>query len=50
MGDKIPLIMQNVLDTPFAILPAKLEELMQVLQMKNAGEELLRRAEAQGGG
>ena len=41
---KIPLIMQNFLGTPFAILPAKLEELLQILQSKNNGE-LLRNEE-----
>ena len=35
MSNKIPLIMDNVLNTCWAILPAKLSEIMAVLQAKN---------------
>ena len=41
---KIPLIMQNFLNTPLAILPAKAEEILEILQSKNTGE-LLRNEE-----
>lgn len=35
--DKIPLIIDGVLDIPWAILPSKLDEIMAVLQSKNSG-------------
>lgn len=36
----IPLIMQNILNVPLAILPSKTEEILEVLQSKNTGELL----------
>jgi len=35
--NKIPLIMDSVINTPWAILPSKLDEIMAVLQSKNDG-------------